>query len=104
MDSSPVSPVHIRPPGPSGTTASELGQNLIFIKGDEFELWYEITNRGVHATLPKTGNHAQLFASCGMSESATKSQVTLYVSKIMVQCLKEYEDADGKFDPTFHLK
>ena len=22
----------------------------------------------------------------------------------MVQCLKEYEDADGKFDPTFYLK
>ena len=42
-----------------------------------------------------------MFASCGMSDSATKSQVTLYISKIMVQVLKEYEDANGKSHPNF---
>ena len=66
------------------------------IKGNEYKLWSEFTKRGVEISLPKTGNHAQLFASCGMSDSATKDQVTMYISKLMVQFLVEYEDSNGK--------
>ena len=35
-----------------------------------------------------------------MSDSATKDQVTLYISKMMVQFLVEYEDSNGKFEPS----
>ena len=31
-----------------------------------------------------------------MSDSATKDQVTMYISKLMVQFLVEYEDSNGK--------
>ena len=64
--------------------------------GNEYQLWTEFTKRGVDVSLPKTGNHAQLFAAAGMSSSATKDQVTSYISKLMVQFLVEYEDANGK--------
>ena len=71
----------------------------MIILGNEFKLWSQFTKRGVDVSLPKTGNHAQLFASCGMSDSATKDQVTMYISKMMVQFLVEYEDANGKNVP-----
>ena len=48
-------------------------------------------------SLPKTGNHAQLFATSGMDYSASKDQVTIYISKLMVQFLIEYEDNNGNF-------
>ena len=67
----------------------------MIVLGNEFKLWSEFSKRGVDVSLPKTGNHAQLFASCGMSDSATKDQVTMYISKLMVQFLVEYEDANG---------
>ena len=54
------------------------------------------TKRGVEVSLPKTGNHAELFAICGMQDSATKDQVSQYISKLMVQFLVEYEDSNGK--------
>ena len=53
------------------------------------------TKRGVEVSLPKTGNHAELFAICEMKDSATKDQVSLYISKLMVQFLVEYEDNNG---------
>merc|ERR1712122_475011 len=71
------------------------------LTGNEFKLWSEFTKRGVDVSLPKTGNHAQLFASCGMSDSATKDQVTMYISKLMVQFLVEYEDANDINVPEF---
>jgi hypothetical protein len=63
------------------------------LTGDEFKLWSQFTKRGVDVSLPKTGNHNQLFATCGMTDSATKDQVTMYISKLMVQFLVEYEDS-----------
>ena len=68
----------------------------MIVLGNEFKLWSEFSKRGVDVSLPKTGNHAQLFASCGMSDSATKDQVTMYISKLMVQFLVEYEDSNGE--------
>ena len=35
-------------------------------------MWKEFTKRGVEVSLPKTGNHSQLFATSGMVSSATK--------------------------------
>ena len=64
--------------------------------GSEFTTWKEFSKRGVEISLPKTGNHAQLFATSGMDYSATKDQVTTYISKLMVQFLIEYEDNNGK--------
>ena len=58
------------------------------------------TKRGVEVSLPKTGNHAELFAICEMTDSATKDQVSLYISKLMVQFLVEYEDNNGN-EPYF---
>jgi len=71
------------------------------LTGNEFKLWSEFSKRGVDVSLPKTGNHAQLFASCGMTDSATKDQVTMYISKLMVQFLVEYEDANDINVPEF---
>jgi len=71
------------------------------LTGNEFKLWSEFTKRGIEVSLPKTGNHAQLFASCGMSDSATKDQVTMYISKMMVQFLVEYEDSNDINVPEF---
>jgi len=71
------------------------------LTGNEFKLWSQFTKRGVDVSLPKTGNHAQLFASCGMSDSATKDQVTMYISKMMVQFLVEYEDSNDINVPEF---
>ena len=65
--------------------------------GSEFTTWKEFSKRGVEISLPKTGNHAQLFATSGMDYSATKDQVTTYISKLMVQFLIEYEDNNGNF-------
>lgn len=59
-------------------------------------MWKEFTKRGVEVSLPKTGNHSQLFATSGMVSSATKDQVIIYISKMMVQFLVEYEDSNGK--------
>ena len=59
-------------------------------------MWKEFTKRGVEVSLPKTGNHSQLFATGGMVSSATKDQVIIYISKLMVQFLVEYEDSNGK--------
>ena len=66
-------------------------------------MWKAFTKRGVEVSLPKTGNHAELFAICGMTDSATKDQVSQYISKMMVQFLVEYEDSNGKrpFGPFF---
>ena len=50
----------------------------------------------MEVSLPKTGNHQKLFADCGMDTSATKDQITTYLSKMMVQFLIEYEDDNGK--------
>ena len=77
--------------------------------GSEFTTWKEFSKRGVEISLPKTGNHAQLFATSGMDYSATKDQVTTYISKLMVQFLIEYEDNNGNFceytrDKYFHAK
>ena len=58
-------------------------------------MWKAFTKRGVEVSLPKTGNHAELFAICGMQDSATKDQVSQYISKLMVQFLVEYEDNNG---------
>ena len=63
-------------------------------------MWKEFTKRGVEVSLPKTGNHSQLFATSGMVSSATKDQVIIYISKMMVQFLVEYEDSNGKKTPT----
>ena len=59
-------------------------------------MWKEFTKRGVEVSLPKTGNHSQLFATSGMVSSATKDQVVIYISKMMVQFLVEYEDSNGE--------
>merc|ERR1712176_1384869 len=59
------------------------------------------SKRGIEVSLPKTGNHAQLFAASGMSSSATKDQVTSYISKMMVQFLIEYEDNNDINVPEF---
>ena len=47
-------------------------------------------------SLSKTGNHAELFAICEMQNSATKDQVSRYISLLMAQFLVEYEDSNGK--------
>ena len=47
-------------------------------------------------SLPKTGNHAELFAICEMQNSATKDQVSRYISLLMAQFLVEYEDSNGR--------
>ena len=70
--------------------------NYNFSLGDEFNQFKAFTKRGVEVSLPKTGNHAELFAVCGMQNSATKEQVTRYISMLMVQFLVEYEDNNGK--------
>ena len=73
-----------------------IGHFIIFL-GNEFQLWKEFSRRGVEVSLPKTGNHNALFHDCGMvGDSATKDQVTQYISKLMVQFLVEYEDSNGK--------
>jgi len=71
------------------------------LTGNEYQLWTEFTKRGVDVSLPKTGNHAQLFAASGMSSSATKDQVASYISKLMVQFLIEYEDSNDINVPEF---
>ena len=71
--------------------------SLTRFEGSEFTTWKEFSKRGVEISLPKTGNHAQLFATSGMDNSATKEQVTTYISKLMVQFLIEYEDNNGNF-------
>merc|ERR1712212_1402780 len=53
------------------------------LTGNEFELWKEFSRRGMEVSLPKTGNHQKLFADCGMDTSATKDQITTFVSKMM---------------------
>ena len=75
------------------------GEKIVYISflGSEFTTWKEFSKRGVEISLPKTGNHAQLFATSGMDYSATKDQVTTYISKLMVQFLIEYEDNNGNF-------
>jgi len=71
------------------------------LTGNEFKLWKEFTKRGVEVSLPKTGNHAQLFAECQMIDSANYDQVALYISKLMVQFLVEYEDSNDINVPEF---
>ena len=71
--------------------------NSIEFLGSEFTTWKEFSKRGIEVSLPKTGNHAQLFATSGMDYSATKEQVTKYISRMMVQFLIEYEDNNGNF-------
>jgi len=71
------------------------------LTGNEFTMWKEFTKRGVEVSLPKTGNHSQLFATSGMVSSATKDQVVIYISKLMVQFLVEYEDSNDVNVPEF---
>jgi len=71
------------------------------LTGNEFDLWNEFSRRGIDVSLPKTGNHMKLFAECGMDKSATKDQITKYVSKMMVQFLIEYEDDNDVNIPEF---
>merc|ERR1712157_311288 len=71
------------------------------LTGNEFTMWKEFTKRGVEVSLPKTGNHSQLFATGGMVSSATKDQVIIYISKLMVQFLVEYEDSNDVNVPEF---
>jgi len=71
------------------------------LTGNEFELWKEFSRRGMEVSLPKTGNHQKLFADCGMDTSATKDQITTFVSKMMVQFLIEYEDDNDVNIPEF---
>merc|ERR1712109_298682 len=71
------------------------------LTGNEFKLWKEFTKRGVEVSLPKTGNHAQLFAECQMIDSADYDQVALYISKLMVQFLVEYEESNDINVPEF---
>ena len=71
--------------------------DLTHFLGKEFDLFKAFTKRGVEVSLPKTGNHAELFAIAGIEDSATKDQVSKYISKLMVQFLVEYEDNNGKF-------
>ena len=65
--------------------------------GTEYQLWSDFTKRGVEISLPRTGNHGELFGAAGMTESATKDQVAKYISKLMLQFLIEYEDTNGKY-------
>jgi len=71
------------------------------LTGAEFDLFKAFTKRGVEVSLPKTGNHAELFAICGMENSASKDQVSQYISKLMVQFLVEYEDNNDINLPEF---
>jgi len=71
------------------------------LTGNEFNFFKAFTKRGVEVSLPKTGNHAELFAICGMTDTATKDQVSQYISKLMVQFLVEYEDSNDINLPEF---